>query len=947
MPKISELPAGTTPTGTESLAAVQSGVTVKLTSQLLASGAYFAQTGTGSVARSILDKLTESVSIVDFGAATTNTAAQNTTAIQAALNTGKAVYVPPGTWPCNTITILLGHTRLFGASRALSVLTSASTNTVLISIGADLDGIEISDLGLTRSVAATSGGIGINCLGYLDADFRNLEIQKQHVGMSLLSSGHGTLYNVWIHDSIADNLEATNTAANGNVQWKAINCLFETAGLRGVLIFSTAGPGQVTVGDWLLNDFFANGTFGFAAVGLAGVHINGLRLVGGVNGENGNSSIYLDTYGTDNSVDLVYTELSGTRTTGPGFSIAASHLGSGVEVTANNLDVTIDRTACDGHSEKGITSSASVSTSVSNCPIINNTGFGLVLADGSKAKYNGNTFANNTAGNVFISANSTSVVAAGNTPRTLNNTKASDLTDLGTGVATALAINVGSAGAFLTFNGNAGTPSALVGTNISGTAASLTAGTATNAVNSGITNDTATNATMFPAWVTANTGNLPLKVTSTKLTFNPSTGALSSTSFTGAGTGLTGTAASLTAGAVTGITVGTTNVASGAANGILYDSSGGVLSSTAAGTTGQILTGVTGSPAAWSSTPTVSTSITSPLLIGGSGTTGTQLTLQTTSGNGTTDQLIAVGGNNGATRIYTGLGTGKFGVGSAAGAQTPTNATFVASNNTAVSDGSQIFSIATVLQVVNADATNGGVVIDAFGGSIPAISFRQTRGTAASKTATASGDTIGAFFGQGYYTSGGTSYALGPQISLKAAEAWTSAANGSSLSFFVVKNTTAAQIESLKLQQSGATSFGSGAVGTDPGTDGAILAADSIKSMGATAGAGYATGAGGTVTQGTNRTTGVTLNKVCGAITLFSQVNTAVSGATAQTFTVTNSSVAATDTVIVNQKSGTDAYLTFVTNVAAGSFKITNYTTGGTTNEAPVFSFSVIKGVTS
>ncbi len=96
-----------------------------------------------------------------------------------------------------------------------------------------------------------------------------------------------------------------------------------------------------------------------------------------------------------------------------------------------------------------------------------------------------------------------------------------------------------------------GTPSALVATNATGTASGLTAGTATNAVNAGITDDTTTNATMYPTWVTANTGNLPQKVTSTKLSFNPSTGALSSTSFTGAGTGLTGTAASLTSGLVT------------------------------------------------------------------------------------------------------------------------------------------------------------------------------------------------------------------------------------------------------------------------------------------------------------------------------------------------------------------------------------------------------------
>ena len=41
-----------------------------------------------------------------------------------------------------------------------------------------------------------------------------------------------------------------------------------------------------------------------------------------------------------------------------------------------------------------------------------------------------------------------------------------------------------------------------------------------------ITDDTTTNATMYPTWVTAATGNLPVKVASTKLTFNPSAGLL-------------------------------------------------------------------------------------------------------------------------------------------------------------------------------------------------------------------------------------------------------------------------------------------------------------------------------------------------------------------------------------------------------------------------------------
>jgi hypothetical protein len=80
------------------------------------------------------------------------------------------------------------------------------------------------------------------------------------------------------------------------------------------------------------------------------------------------------------------------------------------------------------------------------------------------------------------------------------------------------------------------TPTSFVGTNISGTAASLTAGTATNATNTAVTEDTTTNATVYPTWVTANTGNLPQKTTSTKLTFNPSTAVLATTGNMGIGT---------------------------------------------------------------------------------------------------------------------------------------------------------------------------------------------------------------------------------------------------------------------------------------------------------------------------------------------------------------------------------------------------------------------------
>ncbi len=121
------------------------------------------------------------------------------------------------------------------------------------------------------------------------------------------------------------------------------------------------------------------------------------------------------------------------------------------------------------------------------------------------------------------------------------------------------------------------------------------------------------------------------------------------------------------------------------------------------------------------------------------------------------------------------------------------------------------------------------------------------------------------------------------------------------------------------------------------GTPGAVPITNLFNSTGI----GY--GSGSAVTQITSRTTGVTINAYAGAITLVS----AAGSATPASFTVTNSAVAATDTVVVVQKSGTDLYNLHVTAVAAGSFRITFFTTGGTTTEQPVLNFAIVRAAAS
>jgi hypothetical protein len=70
------------------------------------------------------------------------------------------------------------------------------------------------------------------------------------------------------------------------------------------------------------------------------------------------------------------------------------------------------------------------------------------------------------------------------------------------------------------------TSTTFVGALTGNASTATTAITATNATNTAITDDTTTAAVVYPTWVTSTSGNLPLKTSSTKLQFNPSTGAL-------------------------------------------------------------------------------------------------------------------------------------------------------------------------------------------------------------------------------------------------------------------------------------------------------------------------------------------------------------------------------------------------------------------------------------
>jgi len=110
---------------------------------------------------------------------------------------------------------------------------------------------------------------------------------------------------------------------------------------------------------------------------------------------------------------------------------------------------------------------------------------------------------------------------------------------------------------------------------------------------------------------------------------------------------------------------------------------------------------------------------------------------------------------------------------------------------------------------------------------------------------------------------------------------------------------------------------------------------------------GYSTAAQGAVTQATDKSTGVTLNKSVGRITMN---NAALAGGAAVSFILTNNLISINDTIIVCVSSNTTgsalgAYTTYVSYLAAGSTLITLRNLSGTSySEAVIINYAIIHG---
>ena len=123
------------------------------------------------------------------------------------------------------------------------------------------------------------------------------------------------------------------------------------------------------------------------------------------------------------------------------------------------------------------------------------------------------------------------------------------------------------------------------------------------------------------------------------------------------------------------------------------------------------------------------------------------------------------------------------------------------------------------------------------------------------------------------------------------------------------------------------------------------LYTNGVTSNSATAGIGYATGAGGIVTQPTSKSEPITLNTVTGQITMN---NASLAAATTVNFVMTNSAIAATDVLIINQASTANAggyCFNAICNAGNAQISVRNVM-ASSASDAVVLRYALIKAVT-
>ena len=340
---------------------------------------------------------------------------------------------------------------LTGAGRKATILTANSAAQPIIAITSGVTYVTVRSMTLTRSVAATAGGNGVTATGvYEGVLLHDLYIEKQYNGLALGAASNGKVRDVLASKCINNGVLLQTTTGTASMQWNIEDVLVVQCAGNGFAVVPGGTQTTISLGEWINVQTYANSACGITLAGTAGCPIQGLRISSGFLGEDGNSELLLNTYGGLHEIRNLFCELAGRNPTGATLGTAASHVGNGVEITANNSDVHLTNVIATGNSYNGIQSSAA-QVLINGCKCTLNGAaavggsqngisipagramiqgcragdgalqlYGVSLAAGAGNAIIGNDLVGNATLPLVISATATQIVMMGNLPSSVN-----------------------------------------------------------------------------------------------------------------------------------------------------------------------------------------------------------------------------------------------------------------------------------------------------------------------------------------------------------------------------------------------------------------------------------------------------------------------------------------------------------------------------------------------
>jgi hypothetical protein len=248
-----------------------------------------------------------------------------------------------------------------------------------------------------------------------------------------------------------------------------------------------------------------------------------------------------------------------------------------------------------------------------------------------------------------------------------------------------------------------------------------------------------------------------------------------------------------------------------------------------------------------------------------------------------------------------------------------------------------------MLHITGNQDSFASIYVDGIGGQ-GAFVGRRYNGNVAMPTAVQNGQSITRYVASGYSTTGFPTSGQGA-IYIDALEDFVGNSTGTQIKFLTAALGTNNRVVVATVDnQSGVTATQFNTTGN--ATVGNLLSNGAITSNSATAGVGYRSGAGGTVTQLTSKSTAVTLDKITGEITMN---GAQLGGLSTVSFTLNNSTIANTDVIIINQVSTANVgFYSFngICNSGNAIISVSNLTNNNR-SDVIVIRYAVIKGATS